>query len=756
MYYLIRQKIGLQLLSLYLLFVLPILVGGAGLYLFQYTVLTQNAFQSDLGLAQAVALESEANVRAAAEIDLGLATSQAAINLNFNQLTSLFTNAFGAHPDISLYFVCDPSGKMIINYPTSPATIGQNFSFRDYFQGALKSTSPFTSSGRISATTHTHVISVATRIINDQGKTVGVMVVNLSLDKFTSRLYTVQQRLASSSEVGIWVIDHQGQPIATTEVVVAPLNPQRGYAGLMSAARNALQGNAGNLIAHDQNRDWLYSYLPIPEASWAVVVQRPTDVTFAALTNFQHGLIAALGLLLLGASFFWFMMHRRVISPLTRLAKAVALIRPDQPIQSIQTSLLDKERGRQDEIGKLVAAFSTMEKQIRSHFQKSDETIQIQFYTLDAIMRSMDEGVLLESPDGQIVYANPVFSRAVGIPQQELMGSCIQDRTLQERLATMLERSESSHEVIEPMAKGRGPHIVEFQIRGSYKIRGRFVPALRDIRMRLFHVRDAEGALIGCGRIFQDTTKQNEVESIKRNLLAIVSHELRTPLTAIKGFATSLLEEADGEVDTDWQRYSLSQIVAETNRMADLVTNLLEMAQVEAGTLKLYPGLYHLSSLLEDALIAAHNERSRVRIYLPEEVPLLYVDGRRIQIVLRNILANAQRYGGSDVLIEISATCVSEQTKKQTELTLHITDNGPGIPSHLVERVFERFYQVEGGHERSSSGVGLGLSICRGFVEAHGGRIWAENRNDGKSGAIFHLWFPPLVLRAQERPQHYL
>ncbi|HEY0754756.1 MAG TPA: hypothetical protein VGD98_12405 [Ktedonobacteraceae bacterium] len=159
MHYLIRQKIGLQLLSLYLFFVLPVLLGGVGLYIFQYNVLTQNAFQSDLGLAQAVALESAANVRAAAEIDLGLATSQAAINLNFNQLTSLFTNAFGAHPDISLYFVCDPTGKMIINYPTSPATIGQNFSFRDYFQGALKSPAPFVSAGRISATTHTHVVS---------------------------------------------------------------------------------------------------------------------------------------------------------------------------------------------------------------------------------------------------------------------------------------------------------------------------------------------------------------------------------------------------------------------------------------------------------------------------------------------------------------------------------------------------------------------------------------------------------------------
>src|SRR5260370_9014957 len=147
--------------------------------------------------------------------------------------------------------------------------------------------------------------------------------------------------------------------------------------------------------------------------------------------------------------------------------------------------------------------------------------------------------------------------------------------------------------------------------------------------MRLFHVRDAKGTLIGRGRIFQDINKQNEGERIKRNLLAIVSHELRTPLTAIKGFATSLLDEAGGEVDMNWQEYSLGQIVEESNRMADLVTNLLEMAQVEAGTLKLCPGAYLLSSLLEGSLVAVPNDRYCLHISLPEDVALLYVDGRR-------------------------------------------------------------------------------------------------------------------------------
>src|SRR5437667_10255303 len=147
MHYLIRQKISLQLLSLYLLFVIPVLLGGVGLYVFQQNVLTQNAFQSDLGLAQAVALEVGANLRSAAEIDSELSTAQAARDLDLKQLASIFANASYAHPDINLYFVCDPSGNMIINYPFSPSAIGQNFSSSDYFHGAVKIDTPFISSG---------------------------------------------------------------------------------------------------------------------------------------------------------------------------------------------------------------------------------------------------------------------------------------------------------------------------------------------------------------------------------------------------------------------------------------------------------------------------------------------------------------------------------------------------------------------------------------------------------------------------------
>ncbi len=123
---------------------------------------------------------------------------------------------------------------------------------------------------------------------------------------------------------------------------------------------------------------------------------------------------------------------------------------------------------------------------------------------------------------------------------------------------------------------------------------------------------------------------------------------------------------------------------------------------------------------------------------------MLYIDQRRIEMVLRNLLENAQRYAGDDAEITISARYARES--EESGIYLSIADNGPGLPDALVERIFERFYQIDGGRERSSSGVGLGLAICRGFVEAHGGRIWAENRGDEVTGAIFHIWLPVRLL----------
>ena len=626
----LERKITLQLLVFYALFVIPLLLGGAELYFFQYSALQQSAQQADLGLAQAIAQNVELQVQGAA-----------------------------------------------------PATI--------------------------------------------------------NLNQLNSRLVAVQQQVTANGEVRIWIMDSSGYVIADTVGVPPHSNLLQRIPGL----RIALRGRPGNLVVQDEQRDWLYSFVPVSGTSWAVAVGRPTDVTFASVISFQHSLIIALIMLLAGASLFWFVMHGWVVAPLGRLAQAAARMKPGQNEKVTDSKQLAREKRRQDEIGSLVQAFSTMEDEIHTLFRESDEQSHTRLQTLDAIMRSMDEGVLLENPAGQIIYANHSFSRFAGISLQGMPPDSFQDADLTKRIEALLEEPEAYHEAVRRAERGDGAQVIEFRVRGYYNQLGQLIPSRRQIRMRFFLVRDMAGQIIGRGKIFNDVTQQNEAEQVKKNLLAIVSHELRTPLTAIKGYATSLLE-TDVELDAATQHEFLQRIVDEEDRMAELVTSLLEMSQLEAGTLKLAPGYCRLDTLLERAVEAAKIERLHLRISLPAEVPVLYIDRRRMEMVLRNILENAQRYAGEDAEVEIAARHAHEQ--EDEGIYLSIADNGPGLPGDLTEHIFDRFYQVDGGRERSSSGVGLGLAICRGFVEAHGGRIWAENRGEDCSGVVFHIWLPARLL----------
>lgn len=739
----LERKIVLQLLVFYGLFVIPLLLGGVELYFFQRDALQQSAQQADLGLAQAIAQDVETHIQGTAEEAIGLARSQAAIQLNRSQLTSLFAISKQVHPEIGQYLVCNPSGTILLSYPLAPTSLGQSFSMGEYLRETLRTNSPLVSAVHISQLTGKSVVSVATpitRVTHQQHTFVGVMILNLSLEQLNAHLMSVQQQLTANGEVHIWNLDRNGTLIASAEGVA----PRDNLLQRIPDLRDALQGTSGHLIAQEQQRDWLYSYVPVSGTSWTIVVGRPGDVTFATVISFQHSLIIALLMLLAGASVFWFVMHGWVVAPLSRLAQATTLMKPNQDVKVTDGRLLIREKSRQDEIGRLVNAFSTMEDEIHTLFRKSDARSYSRLQTLEAIMGSMDEGVLLENSEGAIIYANHRFTQFVGVSDRDTSLDSFQDNFLKERLENLMETPETYHAALRRAEYGDQRQVIEFRMKGYYNQLGQLVPSRRDIRMRLFQVRDIAGQVIGRGKIFNDVTRQNEAEQIKKNLLAIASHELRTPLTAIKGYATSLLE-TDIELDAMTQRDFLQRIVHEEDRMAELVTNLLEMSQLEAGTLKMMPSNCRLDMLIEHAIEAAKSEREHLHISLPDEIPVVYVDRRRMEMVLRNLLENAQKYVGDGVEITITARYAGEQ--EDEGLYMSIADNGAGLPAELTERIFDSFYQIDSGRERSSSGVGLGLAICRGFVEAHGGRIWAENRTE-QGGAIFHIWLPPRLLHS--------
>lgn len=228
---------------------------------------------------------------------------------------------------------------------------------------------------------------------------------------------------------------------------------------------------------------------------------------------------------------------------------------------------------------------------------------------------------------------------------------------------------------------------------------------------------------------------QVQVEQLRNSLLSSVSHDLRTPLAAIAG-AASGLTEVGPDLSEGARRELLQTIVEESRRLTRLVDNLLDMTRLESGTVTLNRQWHVLEELVGSARTHLRRELAGydVHVTIPPDLPLIEVDGPLLEQVYVNLLENAARYTPPGTRIDVSARV------EGNNVVVRVADNGPGLPPGSEERVFEKFYRAAARTPDARRGVGLGLTICRGIVEAHGGRIWAANRPGG--GAEFTVSLP--------------
>jgi two-component system sensor histidine kinase KdpD len=231
----------------------------------------------------------------------------------------------------------------------------------------------------------------------------------------------------------------------------------------------------------------------------------------------------------------------------------------------------------------------------------------------------------------------------------------------------------------------------------------------------------------------QQARLEVEAERLRTSLLSSLSHDLRTPLGVITGAASSLQEAGDG-MSGPARRELLDSIMEESQRMNRLIRNLLDMIRVETGSLQVQKEWQPLEDAIGVALIRL-DERLRehpVEVRLPRDLPLVPLDAVLLEQVFINLLENAVKYTPAGTPVEVSAVA------GPGVVTVSVADRGPGLPPGEAERVFEKFYR--GADAAPGKGVGLGLTISRGIVMAHGGRIWAENRPSG--GAVFRFTLP--------------
>lgn len=229
----------------------------------------------------------------------------------------------------------------------------------------------------------------------------------------------------------------------------------------------------------------------------------------------------------------------------------------------------------------------------------------------------------------------------------------------------------------------------------------------------------------------QEAHVQMETERMRNAVLSSVSHDLRTPLATIVGASSALLTTTR-PLSTESQQELVRSISDEAGRLDRLLKNLLDMTRLEAGAMQLRKEWHALEEVAGTALARVRSRLAThpVSALFPENLPLLHVDGVLIEQVLINLLENAAKYSPPASPIDVTASV------KDGVIVTEVLDRGPGIPPGEERRIFEKFYQL---HPDREGGVGLGLTICRGIIESHGGRIWVESRAGGGSRFRFTL-----------------
>ena len=259
-------------------------------------------------------------------------------------------------------------------------------------------------------------------------------------------------------------------------------------------------------------------------------------------------------------------------------------------------------------------------------------------------------------------------------------------------------------------------------------------------------IRSEKGEVESMVVTLQDLTALEELGRLRAEFLGMVSHELRTPLTSIKGSADTLLE-ASSELDPAEMTQFHRIIRDQSENMRYLISDLLDVARIETGTLPVFPEPVDAAVLVDEARsrFQSGGGRNNLVIDIAPDLPLVMADRRRIVQVLNNLLSNAARHSHESSNIGVATL------RDGVHVAVSVADRGVGMPADRMPHLFRKFSQLDGEERRRElAGSGLGLAICKGIVEAHGGRIWAES--DGPGLGSRFTFTVPAVEEGSVRP----
>ena len=345
---------------------------------------------------------------------------------------------------------------------------------------------------------------------------------------------------------------------------------------------------------------------------------------------------------------------------------------------------------------------------------------------LDAIIEHSGDGVMILEPDRRITVFNRALAAMSGIPATEAVGRfCYHVLKLEDAEPAGVDLCDEANAPIFPSASDR------LYVEGNIRRGDSSAVTVGITYSPLFN--DA-GNLVNITASVRDITHFREAEEMKSTFISVISHELKTPVALIKGYAGTLNRE-DANWDKETVRDSLAVIEEETDRLTELIDNLLDISRMQAGAFKLEIGFVDLRLLADKTVEKFRTQTDRHTFVLdfPPDLPTVPGDEGRLRQVLDNLLSNAIKYSPDGGQIRVSGRADDHR------VYIAVTDEGIGIPEDEQENIFDRFYRIRSGVSRRTKGAGLGLFLIKTIVEAHGGWVWVESQPGRGSTFVFTL-----------------
>ncbi len=424
-----------------------------------------------------------------------------------------------------------------------------------------------------------------------------------------------------------------------------------------------------------------------------------------AVSNLVLFIIGALVISSLVAFLAALILSQRITGPIRKISSASKVIAEGNFIPPLEVA-------GNDELAILAGNITEMGQALN----KKMEQVIWEKSKLETVVSSMASGIILTDRDQKIELINPAAEELFDLKGGTAIGKSIQTAI----------RYYTIHENLKAVHREGKPRLFEINI---------YYPRSAVLETYIIPVRDVEEGIIGFLLLFHEVTHLRSIEKMRSDFVANVSHELRTPLTAVLGYTETIMHE---ELTRDQLLDFLQVIDRETNRLSNLLDDLLDLAQIENEKGFVKKEILDPVKLIVEAIQRVENSQQQKRVDINLDVPAesLSIEGNYEWLcqAIVNILENSIRHGNPEGRIEVKLGSDSRLA------LIEISDNGPGIPEADLPYVFERFYRVDKARSRKSGGTGLGLSIVKHILEAHGASYSLESKEG--SGTFFRFSLP--------------